>query len=116
MAEAGVIDALDALQHHFAGGVYAKGYTIPAGHRLVQHRHAEAHLSILAAGRAVLLVDGEKSELTGPVCITIEAEKHHGVKALTDCVWYCLHADEPDHDQVVEPDNEEMGRMLDELL
>jgi quercetin dioxygenase-like cupin family protein len=102
--------------HHFAGNVYAKGYSIAAGYRLVQHKHEEAHLSILAVGRAILMVDGERREIVGPVCVTIEANKHHGVKALTDCVWYCLHADDPDHDQIIEPDNEEMERMLNELL
>lgn len=103
-------------QHHFAGGVYAKGYTIPAGHRLVQHKHSYSHLSVLAAGRAVLLVDGEKREISGPTCLTIEANKHHGVKALTECTWYCIHPDEPDDDLIVEPDTEQMGQMLDALL
>ncbi|WP_326538495.1 hypothetical protein [Pseudorhodoferax sp.] len=109
-------EILRNTQHHFGGGVYAKGYTIPAGHRLVQHKHAHSHLSILAAGRAVLLVDGERREIAGPACLTIEAHKHHGVKALTDCTWYCIHADAPDDDLVVEPDTDEMGRMLDALL
>lgn len=107
---------LAGTNHHFAGGVYAKGYTIPAGHRLVQHKHAYSHLSVLAAGRAVLLVDGERREIVGPVCLTIEANKHHGVKALTDCVWYCIHADAPDDDQIVEPDTQQMESMLHELL
>jgi hypothetical protein len=24
--------------------------------------------------------------------LTIAADKHHGVKSLTDVVWYCVHA------------------------
>jgi hypothetical protein len=35
--------------------------------------------------------------------LTIEADKHHGVKSLTDVVWYCIHATEcTDLDEVDE--------------
>ena len=73
------------IQHHFSSGVYAKETRIPAGFVLVQHAHKHDHLSILASGSVELVVDG-------PVCLTIAAEKHHGIKSLTDVVWYCVHA------------------------
>jgi quercetin dioxygenase-like cupin family protein len=82
------------IQHHFSAGVYAKETYIPAGHVLVQHKHKFDHLSILAAGSVELVVDGVKSVIHAPVCLTIEANKHHGVKSLTDVVWYCIHATE----------------------
>jgi hypothetical protein len=38
------------------------------------------------------MIDGVVSTLHAPACLTIEANKHHGVKSLTDVVWYCIHA------------------------
>lgn len=81
-----------ALVHHFSSGVYAKETRIPKGMILVQHKHHYDHISILASGTVELEVDGVRSAISGPTCLTIEANKHHGVKALTDCVWFCIHA------------------------
>ncbi len=91
------------INHHFSSGVYAKETLIPAGHVLVQHKHKFSHLSILASGSIELMVDGERKIIHAPACLTIEADKHHGVKSLTDVVWYCIHATEcTDLDEVDE--------------
>lgn len=94
-----------SIAHHFGGGVYAKETLVPAGMVLVQHKHAHDHLSILASGRVEVVVDGVRTEREGPACILIEAGKYHGVKALTDVSWYCIHAtnctDEHTVDEVV---------------
>jgi quercetin dioxygenase-like cupin family protein len=74
--------------------MYAKETRIPAGHILVQHKHKFSHLSILASGSVELVVNGERKVIHAPACLTIEADKHHGVKSLTDVVWYCIHATE----------------------
>lgn len=93
------------IQHHFGGGVYAKETFIPAGKCLVQHTHKFDHLSVLAQGSIELIVDGKKSVVLAPACLTIAAGKHHGVRALTDVVWYCVHAtdctDENEIDEVI---------------
>ena len=91
------------INHHFSAGVYAKETLIPAGQVLVQHKHKFDHLSILASGSVELMVDGEKRIVHAPACLTIEANKHHGVKSLTDVVWYCIHAtDCTDTDEIDE--------------
>ena len=91
------------IKHHFSSGVYAKETRIPAGSWLVQHIHKHSHLSILASGSIELVVDGEKSVLHAPACLSIAAGKHHGVKSLTDVVWYCIHAtDCTDEDEIDE--------------
>lgn len=91
------------ISHHFSAGVYAKETRIPAGHVLVQHKHKFSHLSILASGSIELMVDGERKIIHAPACLTIEADKHHGVKSLTDVVWYCIHAtDCTDTDEIDE--------------
>ena len=82
------------IEHHFSSGVYAKESRIPAGYVLVQHKHEHDHLSILANGSVELMVDDVVSVIHAPACLTIEAGKHHGVKSLTDVVWYCVHATE----------------------
>ena len=93
------------IEHHFSSGVYAKETRIPAGSWLVQHAHLHSHLSILASGSVELMVDDKTSVLHAPACLTIEAGKHHGVRSLTDVVWYCVHAtnctDEHEVDNVI---------------
>lgn len=89
------------IRHHFVGGVYAKETFIPAGKWLVQHTHKFDHLSVLAQGSIELIVDGHVSVVNAPACLTIAAGKHHGVKSLTDVIWYCIHATEcTDEDEV----------------
>lgn len=80
------------VAHHFGGGTYAKETLIPAGVRLAQHVHAHDHLSILAAGRALVEAGGSRREHEAPACITIAAGIEHAVIALTDVVWFCVHA------------------------
>jgi mannose-6-phosphate isomerase-like protein (cupin superfamily) len=91
------------IRHHFSSGVYAKEAVIPAGSWLMQHTHKHSHLSILASGSIELIVDGKTSVLHAPACLSIAAGKHHGVKSLTDVVWYCIHAtDCTDEDEIDE--------------
>lgn len=86
-----MLDDLD-IRHHFGGGAYAKQTSIPAGLVLTQHVHPYDHLSILASGRVLLDVDGDISEINAPACLTIAAGKRHAVTALTEVVWFCVHA------------------------
>ena len=89
------------IRHHFGGGVYIKETRIPPGFVLVQHKHKFDHLSILASGAAV--VNGTVH--TGPTVLVIKAGEAHGVRALSDCLWYCVHAttvtDPADVDEVL---------------
>jgi len=109
------------ISHHFGAGVYAKETRIPAGSILVQHKHKHDHLSVLASGSVELIVDGFKSVVNAPACLTIEANKHHGVKSLTDVVWYCIHAtectdmNEIDNVLIVDGNNAEMHTLAESL-
>lgn len=109
------------IHHHFSAGVYTKETRIPAGYVLVQHAHKHDHLSILASGSVELAVDGEKSVVHAPACLTIAAGKHHGIKSITDVVWYCVHAtdctDQDEIDEVlIESGNVEKMKELAESL
>lgn len=105
------------INHHFGGGVYAKETLIPAGASLIQHAHKYDHLSILAKGIVELTVDGESRMVHAPACLTIQAGKHHGVKSLTDAVWYCIHAsDVADDDALIAPSHIDEVRTLAQYL
>ena len=109
------------ISHFFSSGVYAKQTHIPANHWLVQHKHIHDHLSILAQGSVELIVDGKSEVIEAPACITIEAGKHHGVRSLTDVVWYCIHATDCKNADLVdellaEPINELEVKVLAEAL
>jgi len=103
------------ISHHFGGGVYAKESHVKTGQILVQHKHEHAHLSVLACGTVEVMVDGVRSVVSGPACLTIEAGKHHGIRALTDAVWYCIHAtdctDAAQVDDVLIADGSDMNAM-----
>jgi quercetin dioxygenase-like cupin family protein len=109
------------IHHHFSAGVYAKETRIPAGYVLVQHAHKHDHLSILASGSVELAVDGVKSVVHAPACLTIAAGKHHGIKSITDVVWYCVHAtdctnkDEIDEVLIESGNMEEMKELAESL-
>ena len=89
--------------HHFSDGLYAKETIINAGEHLLQHKHTFSHLSVLAKGKVVVTTEEGSVIVEAPACLEIKANTHHGVKALTDCVWYCIHAtDEKDPSNVDE--------------
>jgi quercetin dioxygenase-like cupin family protein len=91
------------ITHHFSDGLYAKQTAIPAGTAILKHTHTFSHLSILAAGK-VAVMKGDVIEIVeAPACIEIKAGVTHGIKAVTDCVWFCIHAtDEKDPSKVDE--------------
>jgi quercetin dioxygenase-like cupin family protein len=91
------------IVHHFSDGLYAKETHIAAGEMLMQHKHEYSHLSVLAKGKVVVVKDGDIQIVEAPACIEIVAGENHGVKAITDVVWFCIHAtDEKDPSKVDE--------------
>jgi quercetin dioxygenase-like cupin family protein len=89
------------LVHHFSDGLYAKQMIIAADTMILKHTHSFSHLSILASGKVAVMRGDEVDVIEAPACIEIKAGLVHGVKALTDCVWFCVHAtDEKDASKV----------------
>ena len=89
------------LVHHFSDGLYAKQMIIQADTMILKHTHSFSHLSILASGKVAVMRGDEVDVIKAPACIEIKAGLVHGVKALTDCVWFCIHAtDEKDASKV----------------
>jgi hypothetical protein len=107
------------IRHHFGGGVYIKETRIPARHVMVQHKHKFEHLSVLASGIANVLRSSSAIErqYEGPSVLTIEADEHHRVEAITDCVWLCIHATEESDpakidEELIIPSGEDEMRQL----
>ena len=91
------------IKHHFSGREYAKEMTLPAGHYAETHEHVYDHISILAVGEVLVDIDGCVSRYVGPTAIVIPANRKHRIEAITDSVWFCVHAtDETDPDKVDE--------------
>lgn len=91
------------ITHHFSDGLYAKEMAFEAGQAILKHTHDYSHLSILAKGKVAVLRGDEIDIVDAPACIEIKSGLTHGVKAITDCVWYCVHAtDEKDPSKVDE--------------
>lgn len=84
----------DALRHHFVGGVYAKETRIPAGGFVISHAHPYDHLSILGKGRARVEIGKHFCDYHAPAAITIRAGEKHRIIAISDIVWFCIHATE----------------------
>lgn len=79
------------VKHHFIGGIYTKECHMPVGYWFGQHRHPFDHQSVLAMGRAIVEVDGERTEYEAPAIINIAAKKTHTIIPLTPVVWLCQH-------------------------
>jgi quercetin dioxygenase-like cupin family protein len=89
------------ITHHFSDGLYAKEAQFGAGTAILKHTHEFSHLSILAKGKVAVMKGEEIEIIEAPSCIEIKAGLTHGVKAITDCVWFCIHAtDEKDPSKV----------------
>ena len=89
------------ISHHFSDGLYAKESRFSEGTAILKHTHEFSHLSILAKGKVAVMMGEEIEVIEAPACIEIKAGLTHGVKAITDCVWFCIHAtDEKDPSKV----------------
>ena len=80
--------------HHFSDGLYAKEMKIPKNYSAGMHSHKYSHLSILAKGQVIVKTDHTEQTYTAPACIEIKAHIYHGIIALEDSVWFCVHATE----------------------
>ena len=86
-----------ATVHHFSAGVYAREMTLLGGMQAITHAHKYDHLSILAAGIAIVKAGDELTTYHAPACITIKAGIPHSILAIEDVKWFCIHAtDETD--------------------
>lgn len=82
------------IKHHFSSGTYAKEMHIPSGYVVGSHAHNYDHISILASGKVIVKTDEGTQEFAAPACLTIKKHLNHEIYAITDAVWFCIHATE----------------------
>ena len=79
------------VRHHFAGGVYAREMTIPAGVLLTGKIHRYPQVNIVSKGRITVVTEEGMRTVEAPYTFVSPA----GVKRLgyahTDTVWTTLH-------------------------
>jgi quercetin dioxygenase-like cupin family protein len=95
------VETHSVITHHFSDGIYAKESRFSAGMAILKHTHDFSHLSILAQGKVAVMKGEQVEVIEAPACVEIKAGMTHGVKAITDCVWFCIHStDEKDLSKV----------------
>jgi quercetin dioxygenase-like cupin family protein len=115
-------EAENEIDHFIGGRAYIKRVRLKAGVRLVQHKHQFDHLSYIVKGFVEVTVDCQVTVHGAGECLTIKAGKHHGVRALDDTVWLCIHGIGEDtlediEELLIQPGiEEEMRRIADAML
>ena len=69
------------------------------------HTHAFDHLTLLAAGKLKVTVEGVPTEFIAPHMIYIHKDKNHELTALADdTIAYCIHAlRDKDNNEILDP-------------
>lgn len=79
-------------KHFYENGVYTRQMILPKGWYAQTHKHSFSHTSILSKGKVILTVDGVSQTYEAPQVLNIEAGKEHGIVAIEDSVWHCIHS------------------------
>ncbi len=92
----------------FVGGMYVKSVVIPAGSYLTSLVHRQDHPFILSQGSMIVYTQDGEVEIHAPYIDITKAGTRRFAKALTDCLWTCVHrTDANTHEdveaEVVEP-------------
>ena len=87
--------------HHFAPGLYAREMRVPKGIMLTGKIHKHRHLNIMSAGKALMVNEAGRHEVSAPFSFVSEEGTKRAFYALEDVVWTTLHpTDETDLDEI----------------
>lgn len=90
------------------GGMYVRSIFIPAGSFLTSKVHRSDHPFILSAGSIVIYTeDGGEQVLHAPYIDITKAGTRRFAKALTDCLWTCIHRIDKTTDKTTEKEIED---------
>jgi hypothetical protein len=95
------IDVEAMTSHHFAPGVYAREYFIPAGSLVIGKIHKTEHFNIICKGKCSVSTEDGPMVLEGP-CVTVSrAGVKKAVYAFEDTTWITIHVtEETDPDKI----------------
>lgn len=92
MASAEYEDRIELkAEHTFAGGVYMRELSIPAGNLVFGKRHAKPHLLILTEGHVHLVTEDGIYDAQAPACWEGKENSKRAVYAYTDCSFITVH-------------------------
>jgi hypothetical protein len=83
----------DAATYH-VGAIFIKHIPLSRkGDSVVQHSHKHPHVTLIASGSVLLMLDGETEKVyTAPAFVEIASGKHHAFTALDpNTNAYCIH-------------------------
>jgi len=84
------------INHVLSDGVYIKLFMVPKGLKLYTKRFPDNHISILAEGSVIIDNGQEKTKISAPMHVKIDAMIRYQIYTLEDSVWYCVHANPTD--------------------
>lgn len=107
------------LRHYFAGGIYARELTIPAGVVVVGKIHKHEHLLIVSQGDVSILTEEGPRRVQAPCTLIGKPGIKRAAFAHSDTVVTCFHAtDETDLDKIeaqfIAPDYESLDAFLEQ--
>jgi quercetin dioxygenase-like cupin family protein len=82
------------LTHWFTRGIYARQFKMRAGSIVVGKLHAQEHLCIISAGRAVVTTEEGTQEIAAPCMFVSPAGSKRALVILEDMVWTTIHRTE----------------------
>lgn len=84
------------VEHTFSPGLYVRTIRAPAGAIIVGHRHRAETLNFLMQGRLLVIVDGQRRELSAPCILPSAAGTRKAALILEDVVWTNVHPNPDD--------------------
>lgn len=89
------------LTHRFAPGVYMREVIMPTGALIIGHEHKTEHLNIISRGRALVMMDGDVSEVVGPCTLLSKPGVRKVLYIREEMQWATIHpTDETDLDKL----------------
>lgn len=83
-----------AVGHRFAPGVYLRSIFMPAGSRVIGHKHKTTHFNIVLAGRCQVIDEDKVVELVAPFVFVSEAGTKKILNIIEDTIWATIHPTE----------------------
>lgn len=89
------------VNHHFAGGMYAREIFLPAGTIISGRIKKHEHISVISQGEVYEATENIKRHIKAPFTMTSAPGTKRLVYAVTDTVWTTIHkTDKTDLDEV----------------
>lgn len=111
--------AMPEAKHHFAHGMYAREFSMPAGMTVVGKKHMHQHFMLVTKGRARVVTEFDEMEVSAGLIHVSQPGAKRVVYAIEDTTFVTVHLNPSDtHDldvieaEHIEPESEEMRALV----